>query len=65
MGDKVLILKGDEQHRKVEGRAEIIEVIDYLGKGDYLIWCIFEDDAKSTKVQRVYNIDEKPPAGGA
>lgn len=61
MGDKVLILKGDAQHREVEGRAEIDEVIDYLGKGDYLIWCIFETDKKRTRVQRVFNIDEKPP----
>jgi hypothetical protein len=61
MGDKVLILKGDAQHREVEGPAEIDEVIDYLGAGDYLIWCIFETDKTKTRVQRIYNIDEKMP----
>lgn len=59
MGDKVLILKGDAQHREVEGRAEIIEVIDYLGKGDYLIRCVFEGDKKKEKVRRIINIDEE------
>ena len=65
MGDRVLILKGDAAHREIEGRAEIIEVIDYLGSGDYLVWCVFEKDPKKERVKRVYNIDEKAPAGGA
>jgi hypothetical protein len=64
MGDKVFILKDDAGKRVIEGQAEIIEVIDYLGAGDYLIWCVFDKDQKKERVQRVYNIDEPVPGGG-
>ena len=58
MDEKVQVLKGEKGKRELEGVAEIVEVIDYLGAGDYLIWCVFESDKKKEKVQRTINIDE-------
>lgn len=61
MGSVVMILEGPPEGRRLEGMAEIVEVIEYKGHGLYSVWCIFLDDPEGNRVVREYDIDEKPP----
>ena len=64
MGDIVAILKDKNGKRIVEGKAEIIQVLTYLGGGLYMVQCVFVDD-KDRKIHvRLYNIDEPVPGVG-
>jgi hypothetical protein len=44
MGDVVTIYSGPSGARRPEGRAEIKEVVKYLGGGRYRVKCVFVGD---------------------
>jgi hypothetical protein len=53
MGDIVTIYHGPSEARKPEGKAEIKEVVKYLGGGRYVVKCVFQGD----KCEQVREID--------
>jgi hypothetical protein len=53
MGDVVTIYSGPSGARKQEGKAEIKEVVKYLGGGRYVVKCVFQGD----KREQVREID--------
>lgn len=61
MGSIVNILQGQKDSRVLEGRAEIVQVLEYRGDGLYLIECVFVGDPARKVVTREYNIDEPMP----
>jgi len=61
MGSIVKILQGEPGHRTVEGLAELKFVVEYKGKGLYLVQCVFLDDPEQKSVYRELNIDEPYP----
>lgn len=61
MGSIQIIMKGEGEEREIEGRAEIVNVVEYLGGGLYLVDCIFCEDADRKVVSRLFNIDERVP----
>jgi hypothetical protein len=57
MGDVVTIYSGPSGARKQEGRAEIKEVVKYLGGGRYVVKCVFAGDKREQ--ERVIDIAER------
>jgi hypothetical protein len=60
MGDVVTIYSGPSEARKPEGKAEIKEVVKYLGGGRYKVRCVFVGDPKDCEQERVIDIAERP-----
>jgi hypothetical protein len=59
MGAIVNILVGSEGQRRLEGVAEITEVIEYGGDGWYIVECVFRDDPEKKRCRREWCIDEE------
>jgi hypothetical protein len=57
MGDVVTIYSGPSGERKQEGKAEIKEVVKYLGGGRYVVKCVFQGDKREQ--ERVIDIAER------
>jgi hypothetical protein len=59
MGDVVTIYSGPSGARKQEGKAEIKEVVKYLGGGRYKVRCVFLGDPKDREQEREIDIAER------
>jgi hypothetical protein len=58
MGSIVAVYTGPPNARKLEGAAEVTEVLRYKGNGRYVVRCVFVDDPKKRLRWREIKIDE-------